>query len=133
MNLPWSNLNAYCMEYRNKLYEKFALPGQKMSLLSINSHQRSSLEKVRKLLKGQKLDFLFIDGDHSYEGVKRDFEMYAPLVRKGGLIGFHDIALNRKQKSNPVRDYWNQIKHGYGHREIEHGDGNGLGIGILYK
>jgi hypothetical protein len=34
---------------------------------------------------------LFIDGDHTYEGVRRDFEMYSPLVRKGGIIAFHDI------------------------------------------
>ena len=38
------------------------------------------------------MDFLFIDGDHSYEGVKRDFADYAPLVRPGGLIAFHDIV-----------------------------------------
>ena len=41
--------------------------------------------------RGEKLDFLFIDGDHSYDGVKADFEMYAPMVRPGGLIAFHDI------------------------------------------
>jgi predicted O-methyltransferase YrrM len=42
-------------------------------------------------LKDNKVDFLFIDADHSYEGVKKDFEMYSPLVRKGGIIAFHDI------------------------------------------
>jgi len=43
-------------------------------------------------LNGEPLDFLFIDGDHTYEGVKRDFEMYSPLVRNGGIIAFHDIV-----------------------------------------
>jgi len=37
-------------------------------------------------------DFLFIDGDHTYEGVEGDFEMYSPLVRRGGIIAFHDIV-----------------------------------------
>ena len=37
------------------------------------------------------MDFLFIDGDHSYEGAKQDFENYSKLVRPGGLIALHDI------------------------------------------
>lgn len=36
------------------------------------------------------LDILYIDGDHSYEGVKADYELHAPKVRPGGLIFFHD-------------------------------------------
>lgn len=35
-------------------------------------------------------DILFIDGDHSYEGVKRDFESGLRLVKQDGLILFHD-------------------------------------------
>ena len=35
---------------------------------------------------------LFIDGDHSYEASKLDFETWSPFVVKGGLIGFHDIG-----------------------------------------
>jgi len=34
--------------------------------------------------------FLFIDGDHSYEGVRNDLEKFAPLVANGGLVVFHD-------------------------------------------
>jgi len=41
---------------------------------------------VKKILAGRQVDFLFIDGDHSYEGVKKDFEMYSSLVRKGGVV-----------------------------------------------
>lgn len=37
------------------------------------------------------LDFVYIDGDHSYEGIKRDVEAYYPLVKKGGVIGGHDF------------------------------------------
>ena len=51
-----------------------------------------TVAEVRELLGGEPLDFLFIDGDHSYDGVRQDYESYAPLVRPGGLIGFHDIA-----------------------------------------
>ncbi len=37
------------------------------------------------------LDFLFIDGDHSYEGVKMDFDIWFPKLKSGGIIAMHDI------------------------------------------
>lgn len=36
------------------------------------------------------IDVLFIDGDHSYEGVKRDWELFSPFVRRFGTVVFHD-------------------------------------------
>ncbi len=36
------------------------------------------------------IDILFIDGDHSYKGVIRDYNLFSPFVRKNGLILFHD-------------------------------------------
>jgi predicted O-methyltransferase YrrM len=35
-------------------------------------------------------DFVFIDGDHSYEGLKGDWESWSPLVTSGGIIALHD-------------------------------------------
>ena len=37
-------------------------------------------------------ELLFIDGDHSYEGARRDFERWSPLVRAGGTVLFHDAV-----------------------------------------
>ena len=37
-----------------------------------------------------KIDFLFIDGDHSYEGVKKDFELYSTILSDKGIIMLHD-------------------------------------------
>lgn len=34
--------------------------------------------------------FIFLDADHSYEGVKNDFEVWSPLLQEKGFIGFHD-------------------------------------------
>ena len=36
------------------------------------------------------IDLIFIDGDHSYTGVKRDWELFAPHVRPFGIVVFHD-------------------------------------------
>jgi hypothetical protein len=41
-----------------------------------------------------KIDFLFIDGDHSYEGVKTDFELYSKIISDNGVIVLHDTDEN---------------------------------------
>lgn len=38
------------------------------------------------------IDLLFIDGDHSYEGVAEDIENWIPKVKKGGMVIFHDYG-----------------------------------------
>lgn len=40
------------------------------------------------------LDFVYIDGNHSYEQVKRDIDTYYNKVKMGGIIGGHDFGLN---------------------------------------
>ncbi len=132
INLPWSKLNAYCMRYRNILYKSFATGGQEMCLLTGSSHEPSTLSEVRKFLSREKLDFLFIDGDHSYEGVKRDFEMYAPLVKKGGLVAFHDIAGTLENSANPVHKYWGELQERYRNKSVEIMHEDRYGIGIIY-
>jgi hypothetical protein len=44
-----------------------------------------------------KIDFLFIDGDHSYEGVKKDFELYSSIVNDNGIIVIHDTDSNYEE------------------------------------
>jgi predicted O-methyltransferase YrrM len=39
------------------------------------------------------IDLLYVDGDHGYEAVKFDIQLYVPLVRPGGLLLFHDYKL----------------------------------------
>jgi predicted O-methyltransferase YrrM len=36
------------------------------------------------------IDLLFIDGDHSYDGVKRDWELFSPYISRFGVVVFHD-------------------------------------------
>ncbi len=35
-------------------------------------------------------EFLFIDGDHSYQGIRTDWEAWSPLIGKGGIVALHD-------------------------------------------
>ncbi len=93
------------------VYKCFKRGNQRIVLIRGDSHSEETLNRVRKVLKGAKLDLLFIDGDHSYEGVKKDFEMYAPLVRKGGVIVFHDIVPGPSHLVGGVPRFWNELKH----------------------
>lgn len=56
------------------------------------------------------LDFLFIDGGHGFETVKKDYELYAPLVKRG-IIGLHDIHLGQDQVQENwgVHEFWKQL------------------------
>lgn len=56
-----------------------------------DSHDVATLDRLLNILDGRKIDFLFIDGDHTYDGVRRDWEMYSPIVRDGGMVAFHDV------------------------------------------
>jgi len=38
------------------------------------------------------IDFIFIDGDHSYDACKADIEAWSPFVKRGGVIAFHDFG-----------------------------------------
>ncbi len=40
----------------------------------------------------EQFDFIFIDGDHTYDAVKQDFFQWFPLLQQGGIIAFHDSA-----------------------------------------
>lgn len=66
-----------------------------------DSHDPATLHHLEDVLGTDPLDVLFIDGDHSYDGVKADWEMYSPLVRSGGVVGFHDIC-----NHDGVQIYW---------------------------
>jgi predicted O-methyltransferase YrrM len=99
-----------------------------------NSHDQYTLIKTKATFDpwklGNQVDFLFIDGDHSLEGVKKDFEMYSPLVRRGGIIVFHD-AIYHADKTEEVDIFWNAIKKQYPFVEIKVGK-NSTGIGVIF-
>ena len=48
-------------------------------------------DKAVKLIK-DKVDFVWIDGNHDYEQVVRNIKNYIPLVKDGGFIGGHDYG-----------------------------------------
>ena len=52
-----------------------------------------SLAAARSLSEKQgRIDFIFIDGDHSYEACRADIAAWTPYVKRGGVIAFHDFG-----------------------------------------
>ncbi len=121
-------------EYRIPFLKSFCKRKQKIVLLRMDSHETRTFDYIKKVLDNQKLDLLFIDGDHSYEGVKKDFEMYYPLVKHGGLVCFHDIVPGEKIHVGGAPDFWKEISNQYQTREIvDNWNQGGFGIGIIFK
>ena len=134
LDLPDGKFGGGYERRRKKLYKEFIWDrrGAKMFLVRDDSHKPETLATVRNTLAGRSIDFLFIDGDHSYEGVRQDFEMYWPLVVEGGIVAFHDIIT--EGKGHEVWRFWNELKGGFNSREIiENPTRKKFGIGVIYK
>ena len=71
-------------------------------------------------------DLALIDADHSYEGVKADWEAYRSAVKPGGYVVFHDT----RAKSMGVHQLWNEIRGGFAD-VWELGNRQGIGIGRM--
>lgn len=89
-NGPWCG-PRHSPPGHDETLRSFAGPGQALHLVRADSRKASTVKTVRELLAGRAIDLLFIDGDHTLDGVTSDYESYSPLVAPGGLIAFHDI------------------------------------------
>jgi len=124
----------YFPEWKNSFYESFASDQQKIHLIRSNSHDESTKNILKDILKKKKIDFLFIDGDHSYSGVKQDFEMYNSLLSENGIIVFHDICIGPLEYVGEVPKFWKEIKSEHDVSEIIDSDNTmGYGLGFLFK
>jgi predicted O-methyltransferase YrrM len=104
---------------------------QVVRMIQGDSHSPGTIRRAERALKGG-ADLVFIDGDHSYEGVKADYESYARFARPGGLIAFHDIVPGRAEDVGGVPVFWAEVKQGREHLEfVESWDQGGWGIGVL--
>ncbi|MFB6186147.1 MAG: class I SAM-dependent methyltransferase [Halobacteriaceae archaeon] len=157
LDLPGGQFGGGYGQHKTKLFKEFS-PSTRMDFVMANSHDSDTFKKVSNIVQSE-IDFLFIDGDHTYEGVKQDFEMYSELVSEGGIIALHDIAhhpdteeeVNRRREviddiedrhlwwsdGHPdcnVDQYWNELVDKYDTKEyVSHQDQTWGGIGVVRK
>jgi hypothetical protein len=121
---------------KNKeILKLLAPPSLQLKFFDMPSYAERTVNKVTEFLGGRAIDALFIDGDHRYEGVKKDFLSYRHLVKDGGKILFHDIVQEKgtgRAWAGGVPKIWQELSPHYPHREfINNPDQEGFGIGSL--
>lgn len=70
------------------------------------------------------MDFLFIDGDHTYETVSKEWELYGPKVTDGGIVFFDDIHFNEG-----MTRFWNELEG----EKYDISQWHEPGFGVLFK
>ena len=103
-----------------RVCEKLSLHGHDVHQITGDSHDPNIVKKVEGL---GPFDFGFIDGDHTYDGVRRDWLAYGPLC---DIAAFHDI----NSPDWGVKRLWNEIKCDHPHAEYVAGK---MGIGVLFR
>ena len=93
-----------------------------------DSHDPNTLDALQAALGGRAIDALFIDADHTYDGVRRDFLMYAPLVRPGGLVAFHDICHHATMPEVGVERLWGEVSGTKREFVVEPENWGGIGV-----
>jgi predicted O-methyltransferase YrrM len=133
IDLEFGQFGGGYPEWKIPFFSRLKRPGQHIDLIRGDSHSAETHQKLAKLLNGKQIDFLFIDGDHSYEGVKADFEKYSAFLADGALVAFHDIVPEKSQpKSHFVDVFWNEIKYKYQSLEfVQDWSQDKLGLGLL--
>jgi len=133
IDLPGGLFGGGYERWRIPMIQSFAHDSQEIVLLREDSHKEETVRKLKDILGGGMIDLLFIDGDHRYEGVRKDFEMYSPLVRKGGIVAFHDICPGPPDAVGGVPSFWKETMGKHRNMPIIKDQGQGgCGIRIIF-
>lgn len=124
-----------CWEYLKfdkKVWQRWVRPGTELHTIIGYSEDRKIIKQVRDICPH--IDFLFIDGDHTYKSVKRDYKNYGSMVRVGGVIAIHDIIENVTRPNYGVHLFYDELKKtGIKTREFVESPGQvGRGIGVIF-
>ena len=93
-------------------------------------HDSTKIETFQEVEREMPVvDFLFIDADHNYNLVLKDWQMYSKLVRPGGIIAFHDV--NYVAENVTVKPLWDELKTKHNYIEIKT-EQHSTGIGVIF-
>ncbi|MGK2864447.1 MAG: glycosyltransferase, partial [Chitinophagaceae bacterium] len=100
------------LDYNNEKYSEFS------TLI------RSSFDEAKDYFIDGSIDLLHIDGLHTYDAVRHDYENWFPKLSADAIVVFHDI--NVRERNFGVFRLWEELKQQY--RSFQFDFGHGLGI-----
>ena len=90
--------------YKRAMMMKLAPYGDRIYIFNTES------TKAANLFPDRLFDYVYIDGDHSYEAVSKDLELWYPKVRKGGVLAGHDFVKDYMGVMEGVTNFANANK-----------------------
>ena len=86
---------------------------------------RTTFDEATTEFQNRSIDILHIDGFHTYEAARHDFDAWLPKVKRGGIVLLHDICVHEGDFG--VWKLWDEIKMRYqNHMEFPHSYGLGV-------
>jgi len=120
-------------EFDNRIWNEWAPEGVTLHTITGNSRHKRVISQVAAICPH--IDFLFIDGDHSYEGIKADWENYSGMVKHGGVVAMHDLIAPAGRERIQVGKFFKELKE-VGHKTEElysvPAGQKRMGIGVIY-
>lgn len=120
IDLPGGDNCGGQSEEEREVFASFCQHPQRVDFIPSSSFYHSTRQRLGALLDGRRIDLLFIDGDHSYGGVRSDFEVYRPFVAPDGLVVLHDICLFPEEWGDgaEVGVLWRELRGSFRTEEI---------------
>jgi predicted O-methyltransferase YrrM len=101
--------------------------------IKIITGQSQDARTIAEVKKGiDEADFIFVDGDHHERMVEQDWLGYWPILRKNGIMAFHDIFANPSENCT-VFKVWQRLKEAGFKTEELINDRTIMGIGVVHK
>ena len=93
IDLPGGRNGGGQSVHERELFASFARREQQLHCLLETLQTPRPSTRLKEIVDGRPVDLLFVDGDHTYDGVTTDLALYGPMVAPDGIIALHDICL----------------------------------------
>jgi len=109
--------------YGDEIYEN--LKEHHKQYESFSKLLRMTFDEALQQIPDHSVDLLHIDGLHTYEAVKRDYDTWLPKMSERGIVLFHDTVVT--ERGFGVHKLWAELNPHFPHFNFEHG----FGLGVL--